>query len=347
MSSKIWSATIVAVIIATAGLLAPISDVAHAQAPPPLPYIYSGTVTVDGSPVPDGLLIVGRVGTYESQPVAVKNGSYTALTVGPPATTFSGSTITFHLDGVQANETDTYLLSGLPTVKFNFNLTFPKLPEPTPTPSPIPTATPVIAKPAVYSGPIVVAGATVPEGAVLVARIGPYESLPAFIEGEAYKNLVVSPGDINLVGLTIEFFLNGVKSSATGIYQSGNFVTGFALVFEGVPTPTPTPIPATPTPLPTATPTPTPVPPTPTQVPPTATPTPTASATPVPPTPLPPTPTPTVAVVAAPQPTPTPEPSGGACSATPGPVSAMAGLGNLMFLLAPLALIAVRTTRRR
>ena len=349
MSSKIWTTTIVAVIIATAGLLAPISDVAHAQAPPPLPYIYSGTVTVDGSPVPDGLLIFGRVGSYESEPVAVKDGSYVALTVGPPATTFSGQPITFHLNGVQANETDTYVASGLPTVKFNFNLTFPNLPEPTPTPSPIPTPTPVIAKPAVYSGPLVVAGAAVPDGAVLVARIGSYESLPAFIEGREFRNLVVNPGDINLAGQTIEFFLNGVKSAITGIYQSGSFVTGFTLVFEGVPTPTPTPIPATPTPLPTVTPTPTPVPPMPTQVPPTATPTATATATAtsVPPTPVPPTPTPTVAVVAAPLPTPTPQPSGGSCSASLGPVSAMAGLGNLMFLLAPLALIAVRTSRRR
>ena len=245
MSSKIWTTTIVAVIIATAGLLAPISDVAHAQAPPPLPYIYSGTVTVDGSPVPDGLLIFGRVGSYESEPVAVKDGSYVALTVGPPATTFSGQPITFHLNGVQANETDTYVASGLPTVKFNFNLTFPNLPEPTPTPSPIPTPTPVIAKPAVYSGPLVVAGAAVPDGAVLVARIGSYESLPAFIEGREFRNLVVNPGDINLAGQTIEFFLNGVKSAITGIYQSGSFVTGFTLVFEGVPTPTPTPIPAT------------------------------------------------------------------------------------------------------
>ena len=343
MSSKIWSATIASTLIAAAGLLGLTADTARAQSPPLLPYIYSGTATVDGSPVPDGFLIVARVGSYESQPIAVKNGSYSALTVGPPDSSFSGLTVTFHLDGVQAEQSEQFIALALPTVKFNFNLTFPKLPEPTPTPSPTPTATPVIAKPAVYSGPLVVAGATVPEGAVLVVRIGQYESLPAFIEGEEYRNLVVNPGDINLVGQTIEFFLNGVKSTITGIYQSGSFVTGFALVFEDVPTPTPTPIPATPTPLPTATPTPTPVPPTPTQVPPTSTPTPTA--TPVPPTPVPPTPTPTVAVVAAPQPTPTP--SGGACSANPGPVSAMAGLGNLMFLLAPLALIAVRTTRRR
>ena len=306
---------------------------------------------MDGSPVPDGFLIVGRVGTYESEPIAVKDGSYVALVVGPPDSSFNGLNVTFHLDGVQAQETDPYIALALPSIKSNFNLTFPKLPEPTPTPTPVtptPTPTPLAANPAVYSGPVVVAGATVPEGAVLVARIGPYQSLPAAIEGDEYKNLVVNPGDINLVGQTIEFFLNGVKSTNTDLYRSGSFVSGFVLVFEGVPTPTP--IPPTPTPIPTATPTPTPVPPTPTStaVPPTPTPTPTATATPVPPTPVPPTATPTVvAVVATPQPTPTPEPSGGGCSANPGPVSAMAGLGNLLFLLAPLALVAGRRRWRR
>ena len=37
--------------------------------PPPLPGIYSGTVTVGGAPAPDGLQIVGRILDYESSPV--------------------------------------------------------------------------------------------------------------------------------------------------------------------------------------------------------------------------------------------------------------------------------------
>jgi hypothetical protein len=92
---------------------------------------------------------------------------------------------------------------------------------------------------------------------------------------------------------------------------------------------------------PTATAIPTPVPPTatPTPVPPTAI-----------PTPVPPTPTtaPAVltatAVAAAPSPTPTP--SGGGCFSTFGQAPAMAGLGNVLLLLAPLGLIAGRKIRR-
>ncbi len=258
--------------------------------------------------------------------------------VSPPGVAFSGRPVTFHLGDVQAMETGTYRSAGRPEIKTGFNLTFPSVPEPTPTPPPVPptpTVKPVQALPGVFSGTIVVAGGTVPAEAVLVARIGSYESLPASIQGESYRNLVVDPGDTSALGQAVEFFLNGVKSRNDVSYESGMQRHDFDLVFTGLPTPTPTvtPVPPTATPEPTATPT--PVPPTPTPEPtatatplptatpvPTATPEPTATATPAPtatpePAMAPPTPAPTATPVptATPAPTATSEPDGGASDA--------------------------------
>jgi len=230
-------------------------------------------------------------------------------------------TITFHLNSDQALETATYIVTSQPQIKPNYNLTFPPPPTPTPTATPVPTATPlptatpITAFPSVYSGIVIVAGGTTPEDAVLVARIGDYESVPALVQDGAYLNLVVAPDDISLIGEPIEFFLNGVKSRSIDTYESGKTQKDFDLVFVGFPTPVP-PTP-TPTPTQTQTATPTPVPPTPTATPtqtPTATPTrtpvpPTPTATPTPtPTPVPPTPTPTATATATPTPTPAPAP---------------------------------------
>ena len=336
MKLKRWPAGILAA-VAAVGLTALPVDVANGQAPPPIPALYSGSATVSGTPVPDGLLITARVADYVSEPATVMDGRYEALAVSPPDDTFAGKTVTFHLDGIQADQTDTFQ-SG--RINLSLDLTFPMLPAtptPVPTNTPVPTPTPLVALPAVYSGFIAIAGAEVAEGSTLVARIGSYESPPALIEGDEYKNLVVDPDDFDLLGETIEFFLNGVQSKTTDIYRSGNFNRDFDLVFIGVPTPTPVP----PTPTPTRTPT--PLLPTPTPVSPTATPTPPPTATPTatPVTPVvPPTPTAT-AVIVSPEATPTPEPSGGGgCSPSlGGHTPALAGLGNMLFLLAPLALI--------
>ena len=387
-----WTAAAMAAVLLLAGAaLALEPRTAAAQSPPPAPTVYSGTATAGGGPVPDGYRIVARVvanvGTYQSAPVTVRGGRYGSLEVSPPGVAFSGRPVTFHLGDVQAMETGTYRSTGRPEIKTGFNLTFPSVPEPTPTPPPVPptpTVKPVQALPGVFSGTIVVAGGTVPAEAVLVAKIGSYESLPASIQGESYRNLVVDPGDTSALGQSVEFFLNGVMSRNDVSYESGMQRHDFDLVFTGLPTPTPTvtPVPPTATPAPTATPVPTATPaptatatPAPTATPvPTATPEATATAKPAPtatpePTMAPPTPAPTAttvptatpaptvtsepavapttapppapteaAVVPTPEPTPEPE-GGGFCSATSSDTPLRAGLGNLLFLLAPLALV--------
>jgi hypothetical protein len=249
----------------------------------------------------------------------------------------------------------------------------------TPTPTATPTPIPDTANPVIYSGKVIVAGGTVPEGAMLVARLGEYEAPALLGADDTYRNLVLAPGDASLIGQNVEFFLDGIKSVTTDVYTGAKTVNGFDIVFVGfptaTPTPTATPVPtATPEPTATATPEPTAAPPTPapTATPvPTATPEPTATATPeptaapptpaptatpvptstpaptatleptmAPPTPPPPAPT-EAAVVPTPEPTPEPE-GGGFCSATSSDTPLRAGLGNLLFLLAPLALVLGR-----
>ncbi len=92
---------------------------------PPLPAIYSGTVTVGGAAPPDGAMIVARVGDYQSRPTPVTRGLYRGLLVGPPGAAYVGKQVTFHLDGLRADQTDVFQLTGLPWLKDNFDLTFP------------------------------------------------------------------------------------------------------------------------------------------------------------------------------------------------------------------------------
>ena len=312
------------------------------QSPPPLPSIYSGTVTVAGETAPDGIIIFAMLGDYISPSVTVANGRYVGLTVGPPNVSFAGQLVTFHIETVQADETAKFIAYSLPVVLSGFNLSFPNLPIPTPTVTPTPTQTPTVAAPASYSGMVFVPGGAIPGIAQIVARIGSdYESHPVLVDSNTGEyGLFVDPLDINLIGRTVEFFINGVKARTTVIYESGVSNRNLDVIFTDFPTPIPTetPVPPTVTPIPVETPvtptetpalTATPVPPTKTlvptatktAVPPTQTPVPTATETPTtalvaPVAPVPPTikkPTPVVAKTQ----TPTPEPP----TATPAPVA--------------------------
>ena len=93
--------------------------------------------------------------------------------------------------------------------------------------------------PAVYEGRLFVTGSNVPEDAVLIARVGDYESQPATIEGDNYSLLIVHPPDPGAVGQLIEFYLNGFRSDSVDSFESGKFAANFILVFVGFPTPTP------------------------------------------------------------------------------------------------------------
>ena len=306
------------ILLAVATLAAAVfaSD-AFAQAPPPFPFFFQGTAkTSDGAAVPDGLQIFAMVGDYKSESVDVENGRYRHLVVAPESSDFFNKDIIFVLWDVEADQTDTFTRVSAGTfAEFRkLNLTFPRLPDPTPTPTvlttptatpthtPVPTATPVYtptpsaAEPMTFvSGFVVVSGAPVPADSMLTARIGGYESTPVSVASDGgYSGLFVDPQNISLIGQPIDFYVNGHRARTTSTYASGAFKRDFDILVVGLPTPTATSVPPTPTETPvpqtvtpTATPTETPVPPTP--VPPTPTETPAPTAT----TPVPPTVTPT------------------------------------------------------
>ena len=324
MKIKGLTALAVAALVALAAVVFA-ADSGFAQGVP-APVVYRGTVTIAGSPAPDGYNIYAQIEDYRSQPVQTKGGRYNILTVAPPAPTqfgarnpYTGKTINFYLENVQAAQTATYNPSGLP-LPTDLNLTFPNLPVPTPTPTPIPTntpiptptvpatATPSVANPMTFVTAIIVARTgDVPEGAQLTARIGEYRSEPVAIkaDGNVY-GLTVDPSDTSFIGQEIKFFLDGVESLATRTtFESGAVVSEIALIFELPEIPTPTPeATATPIPEPTATPAP----------PPTNTPVPEPTAPPPTNTPVP---EPTIAV--APSPTNTPPPPPEPPTATPVP----------------------------
>ena len=99
-------------------------ETANAQAPPSVPHTISGKAYIGGSvnvPVPNGYIITARVGdTYETQPAAVKNGSF-QLNVAPPSAN-AGAEIKFYLGDIEANETDKWQAFGITS---GLRLTFP------------------------------------------------------------------------------------------------------------------------------------------------------------------------------------------------------------------------------
>ena len=106
-------------------------------APPLLPMVFSGTITVNSGDSPDGRLLVGRIfdskGTilYTSNSVKVSGNNYIALTLGPMEPVVVGKDIKFYfLCGEipcteAASETSTYSSA---KVKFRYSLTFENVP---------------------------------------------------------------------------------------------------------------------------------------------------------------------------------------------------------------------------
>ena len=106
-------------------------------APPLLPMVFSGTISVNSGDSPDGSLLVGRIfdskGTilYTSNSVKVSGNNYIALTLGPIEPVVVGKEIKFYfLCGEipcteAATETSTYASA---KVKFRYSLTFANVP---------------------------------------------------------------------------------------------------------------------------------------------------------------------------------------------------------------------------
>jgi len=326
---------------------------------PPWPVIYSGSVTLGGAPAPDGLWIVGRMDGYTSVPLEIKGGRMSGLAVGAPDQTFFGKTITFELrngpndseGATVADQTDTFAKYPLPTLKKDFDLTFPAFPTPTPLPTatptatpvatatPLATATPIVVGTVVYNGVVVASGSLIPEGALLTARVGTYESNPVPVIGGRYISLIVDLNDPDLTGATVKFYLDGTEARTTAIYEVGPTIRSVDLIFTDLPLIEPTatataqiPV-ATPKPI-AAVATAVPVPTNTAVVVPTNTPVPVPTQVPAP------TPEPVVVVVTA-----TPEPGveeepneSGGCMAV-SDIDPLTGTANVLAMIGPLLLL--------
>jgi hypothetical protein len=95
--------------------------------------------------------------------------------------------------------------------------------------------------PGFYSGTATVGGQLVPDGQFIIARLGDYESKPAFVVGGTF-DLVVSPEDSSLINQKLSFFLGGqIEADRTVNFKPSSVDLGFDLKFLKLPDPTPTP----------------------------------------------------------------------------------------------------------
>jgi hypothetical protein len=126
--------------------------------PPPFPVTFKGTVTVQGSPAPEGLSLVACIvdcKDYETIAAAITQagGKYRGLVVQPPDTSYVGKAVTFwivtrddmgnEVGRIQATETLRFSpLELTVTQDLTFPDPVPMAPEDTPTPQPSPTEPP-------------------------------------------------------------------------------------------------------------------------------------------------------------------------------------------------------------
>jgi len=93
----------------------------------PMPIVYSGSVTINGSPAPDGLELFATISDYKSENIIIIGGQYAGLAVGPPDKSYTGDKITFHLVNLpsqKASQIDNSINPPSPIFKSNFNLDF-------------------------------------------------------------------------------------------------------------------------------------------------------------------------------------------------------------------------------
>ena len=86
--------------------------------------------------MPDGFTLRGQVGEYVSNLVPIINSKYELLVINPSDTLFADPEIVILLEDILANKKDVLFVSGIPVLKLSFDLTFPNLPDVTPTPVP-------------------------------------------------------------------------------------------------------------------------------------------------------------------------------------------------------------------
>ena len=132
-------------------LLLVIPAVVLAQAQPPRPAVFGGTVSFDGAPVDDGTSVSASIDGEEVASTEASGGAYALRLAQPPGGAFAGKSVVFKVGGTEAVEKGTWEADG----GAELNLTAV-------TPPPAATATPIPPGPAGAAGP---AGPAGPAGA--------------------------------------------------------------------------------------------------------------------------------------------------------------------------------------
>ena len=94
--------------LAVIALLLAIPAVILAQAQPPLPSVFGGTVTWDGAPASDGTTVAAWIDGKEVASATAADGSYAVRIPQPPDSSFTGKKITFKVGAGTATQTATW-----------------------------------------------------------------------------------------------------------------------------------------------------------------------------------------------------------------------------------------------
>lgn len=121
LSSTLFSRYLALLLVGVLTPIALVSGVAFAQQPPGIPLIVSGTVTLNGSPAPDGLNLTAWDGTEFVGSTTTSAGNYTVEVCGTAGQTCSGGdTISFELGGLTTSQTTTFSVGGVVTLNLAF-----------------------------------------------------------------------------------------------------------------------------------------------------------------------------------------------------------------------------------
>jgi len=94
--------------LAVIALLLAIPAVVLAQAQPPLPSVFGGTVTWDGVPAPDGTDVSAWIGGEQVALTTAADGAYALMISQPPGGAFAGKEIVFMVAESEAPERGTW-----------------------------------------------------------------------------------------------------------------------------------------------------------------------------------------------------------------------------------------------
>jgi len=149
--------------LAVIALLLAIPAVVLAQAQPPLPSVFGGTVTWDGAPAPDGTAVSAWIDGEQVALTTAADGAYALMISQPPGGAFAGKEVVFMVAESEAPERGTWEPDGGDEI----NLTAAPVLAPSP-----------VAGPAGPAGPAGKAGAPGPGG-------GPGPAGPGGASGKA------------------------------------------------------------------------------------------------------------------------------------------------------------------